>query len=450
MSTISTMDALADPRAAAPRRPARPPRPPVTRRAMRAVRLMHLLEWIAGRFNEAGIPVMALKGAALHLTLYRRAGEREMTDLDLIVRPDDLDRAMKLLEDLGCHRGEVAFREDFFPRYYYEIQYRAGSISPVNVDLHVRPFRVLRFCRFVPDDALWERAVPVAIGGATVLVPAPDDTLIHLAAHSALHGNALEKWLGDIDRWIRAKAIDWERFLATVKSWRLAAAVRSGIEAAEGVFGPALPGEVRGRLAAMRAGWRDRLALWHAPRDRDHLTRSILVNAVTTPGARFVLGYLRDVLLPGREYLGEWCTRHRCPWPGAALVLRYAWPIAERMPWIGSRLAGVEVRQSPVHGLGVFATRDIAAGEVIARYRGRRVDRDGTYVSSHADRTGASGRHEITGPLKYLNHSCRPNAELGGFRVRALVPIRAGQEITMSYGSDACDCDRAGGQRDGS
>jgi hypothetical protein len=417
---------------------------PATPPALRNIRIMHLLEWIAGKFNEAGIPIMAFKGAALYLTLYRRPDDREMTDLDLIVKPDDVDRAMKLLEDLGYHRGEAPFREDFFPRYYYEVQYRIGSIRPVSIDLHVRPFRVLRFSRFVPDDALWGRAVPVAIGKATVLVPAADDMLIHLAAHSAIHGNDQPKWLVDIDRWIRAHRheMDWERFLATVESWRLAGAVRSGIEAAQHLRGRACPAEILRRLTAMRTNWRDRLALWHAPRDRQHLTRSSLVNALTSPGIGFVLGYLRDVLVPDRKYLGEWCTRHRCPWPGGALVLRYFWPVVERVPHIGRWLSKVEARSSPVHGLGVFATRDIDQGEVIARYRGRPVDRDGIYVSSHADASGHEHRHEITGPLKYLNHSCRPNAELGGFRLKALVPIRAGHEITMDYGDDACDCDR--------
>ena len=70
------------------------------------------------------------------------------------------------------------------------------------------------------------------------------------------------------------------------------------------------------------------------------------------------------------------------------------------------------------------------------------VDSEGTYVSCHTDASGNKRHHEITGPLKYLNHSCRPNTELGGFRLKALVAIRAGQEITMSYGDDACDCDR--------
>ena len=34
----------------------------------------------------------------------------------------------------------------------------------------------------------------------------------------------------------------------------------------------------------------------------------------------------------------------------------------------------------------------------------------------------------------------------GRVRVKDLVPIRAGHEITMSYGDDACDCDREANQ----
>ena len=417
---------------------------PVTPQAMPNIRMMHLLEWIAGKFNEAGISIMVLKGGALFLTLYQRPDEREMTDLDVLLKPSDLERAQKLLEDLGYHRGEVPFREDFFPRYYYEVQYRIGSISPFNIDLHVRPFRVLRYSRFVPEDALWQRAVPIKLGKATVLVPSTEDMLIQMAAHSAIHSNDQIKWLEDIDGWIRAHgaALNWDRFLGTVESWRLAGAVQSGLEAAQRLLGPVCPAHVLRRLRSMPRNWRDRLALWHAPRDGKNMMASFLVNALTTPGLGFVLGYLRDVFLPDRTYLGEWSIRHRCPWPGAAVVLRYFWPLVERMPWIGRWITKVEVRSSRVHGLGVFATRDIEQGNVIARYRGRIVDREGTYVSYHTDASGNKRCHEITGALKYLNHSCRPNAELGGFRLKALVAIACGKEITMSYGDDACDCDR--------
>ncbi|MHC4272614.1 MAG: nucleotidyltransferase family protein, partial [Planctomycetota bacterium] len=101
--------------------------------------MMHLLERIAKAFNEAGVPLMALKGAALNLTLYRHPQDRPMVDLDLLVKPADSDRARAILEDVGCLRSDIVFREDFFPRYYYEIEYTAGSVDPVLIDLHVRP-----------------------------------------------------------------------------------------------------------------------------------------------------------------------------------------------------------------------------------------------------------------------------------------------------------------------
>lgn len=100
----------------------------------------------------------------------------------------------------------------------------------------------------------------------------------------------------------------------------------------------------------------------------------------------------------------------------------------------------IETQESRIHGQGVFATRDIKLGEVIARYHGKEADRGGMYVVPHKDRTGQTRRVELTGKLKFLNHSCRPQAELAGFELKALKPIQAGHEITIDYGKGACDC----------
>ena len=81
-----------------------------------------------------------------------------MGDLDLLVRPEHLNQLLDLLEDLGGLRSEPMFREDFFPRFYYEIQFRIGRVHPVTIDLHVRPLRPLRLACLMPDDALWSRS----------------------------------------------------------------------------------------------------------------------------------------------------------------------------------------------------------------------------------------------------------------------------------------------------
>jgi len=60
---------------------------------------------VARAFDETGIPLMLLKGAALQLLIYRRPYLRPMSDVDCMVQPEDLDRAVAVLSSLGCRRG---------------------------------------------------------------------------------------------------------------------------------------------------------------------------------------------------------------------------------------------------------------------------------------------------------------------------------------------------------
>ncbi|MEX2216249.1 MAG: nucleotidyltransferase family protein [Phycisphaeraceae bacterium] len=412
--------------------------------AARNIWMMHLLERIVRRFNEAGIAVMALKGAALNQTLYERPDERPMSDLDLLIHPEHLDQAHALLERAGCLRSQVLVREDFFPQYYYEIEYRGGQIQPVTIDLHVRPFRPLRYSRFVPDDALWARAEPVKLGRAEVFLPSPTDMLIHLAAHSSIHGNGQTRWLEDIRRWAqtRREVIDWDALIDTAAAWRLSLPVLAGLRRAEAELGSFCPDGVIDRLKKVRVNWRDRLALWHAPRDNAHLAMHTFVNVLTTPGLRFTLGYLRAVMLPGKAHMTEWYAGRHPGWLPIAYLVRCLWPVLGRVKRLWTRFQKVELRPSGVHGTGVFATRDLKEGELIARFHGRKVGRCGTYVTTMNDKKGRTAHYEITGRLRFLNHSCRPNARFDQFRLLALRPIRAGAELLIDYGPDACDCRR--------
>jgi hypothetical protein len=62
-------------------------------------RVERLAGLIDARARERGLPLVALKGAALHALGFYRAGERPMADLDLLVRESDLPAAARLLEE---------------------------------------------------------------------------------------------------------------------------------------------------------------------------------------------------------------------------------------------------------------------------------------------------------------------------------------------------------------
>ncbi|MCC6776546.1 MAG: SET domain-containing protein [Hyphomicrobiales bacterium] len=102
-------------------------------------------------------------------------------------------------------------------------------------------------------------------------------------------------------------------------------------------------------------------------------------------------------------------------------------------------------------GLGLFATETIERGGFIVEYKGRRI------THAEAARREARGarymfeldaRWTIDGSsrrnlARYVNHSCRPNAESdlenGKLILRAIKRIPSGQEITSDYGKEYFD-----------
>jgi SET domain-containing protein len=99
-------------------------------------------------------------------------------------------------------------------------------------------------------------------------------------------------------------------------------------------------------------------------------------------------------------------------------------------------------------GLGLFATAPIRKGSFILRYIGRRVSNDEAdeidnrylfELNSFWSIDGA-GRRNVA---RYINHSCRPNAEVYfvgySIKIRARRNIRPGEEIAYDYGRDHFD-----------
>jgi len=276
-----------------------------TRVAYDNVHAMHQTAALIEALNRARIPVMLLKGAALLKTVYEHPDLRPMSDVDLLVRPEHALRAVEVLQSAGCRRGVSLVREDFFPRFHYEVELLVPGLRPVRIDLHARPFRPLRLSRTIPDEALWEGAIAVHVGGAGAVVPRPESLFVHLATHAAFHGCARLVWLYDLVRLVRFNdgRLKWELILKTCRDWRLGAAVGESVGAAEGLLGPFVAAEFRSQLTAAPSSWRDRLALRQAPRDAQSPWRHVLVNLLCTPGMRFKLAYLWAMSAPDEGHL---------------------------------------------------------------------------------------------------------------------------------------------------
>ncbi len=91
----------------------------------------------------------------------------------------------------------------------------------------------------------------------------------------------------------------------------------------------------------------------------------------------------------------------------------------------------VEVKQSHIHGKGLFAKAKIRKGEVIGAIKPKPVKKDGPHVLWVTESEG----YKVDGPLKFINHCPKPNAcYYDDLTVVALKNINVGDEITHNYG----------------
>jgi uncharacterized protein len=123
----------------------------------------------------------------------------------------------------------------------------------------------------------------------------------------------------------------------------------------------------------------------------------------------------------------------------------------------------VEVRESRIDGQGAFAAEPIPAQRKIGEIRGESVSVDEARIrATRSERimiVELSPKRAIdftksADPMRYTNHSCRPNAQLvirnGRVEFYARRAIAVGEEITVDYGEThhdgklACRCGAPG------
>ena len=111
----------------------------------------------------------------------------------------------------------------------------------------------------------------------------------------------------------------------------------------------------------------------------------------------------------------------------------------------------IQTRRSGVHGRGVFALQDIAAGEVLVEYTGEIIswqeaqDRHPHDPSQpnhtfyfHVDEDRVIDANYGGNSARWINHSCDPNCFAderdGRIFITALRNIKAGEELNYDYG----------------
>lgn len=118
-----------------------------------------------------------------------------------------------------------------------------------------------------------------------------------------------------------------------------------------------------------------------------------------------------------------------------------------------TRNSRIVIRNSKVHGRGVYAARAIKAGERIVEYRGERIswreadrrppsdpdDPNHTFFFSLSDGKTVIDASVGGNAARFINHACDPNCESeesddGRVYIEAVRDIKAGEELNYDYG----------------
>lgn len=218
--------------------------------ATRNTLIYHRLTEVFDALRDAGIPVIALKGAHLAELVYGNVALRSLGDVDLLVRKSDLAGAAGTLEGIGYRPSQPFWIEATCATSHQLPPFIKAGGPMIEVHWTIEhpggPFRI-------DLDGLWQRAQPADINGSSVLVLSPEDLMLHLCLHACFHHRLTigPRALCDVAAVIRRDqgGLDWEQVAVRAREWGATKPVYLTLRLAREWVGAAVPPHVLDDLA---------------------------------------------------------------------------------------------------------------------------------------------------------------------------------------------------------
>jgi hypothetical protein len=183
-------------------------------------RIQQLLALIDSRARDDGVPLVALKGAALHAVGLYEAGERPMADVDLLAREEDMQRTARLLEALGFHETLVTWKHRVFEPNECRAPASFGEHADngMKIELHSRTKEILPVRAADVTQIVFPRLPHAGLNDYPSTAALLSHLLLHAAGAMSFHGIRLLH-LHDIAQ-LSARMIDadWDEFLGSEAS----------------------------------------------------------------------------------------------------------------------------------------------------------------------------------------------------------------------------------------
>ncbi len=177
--------------------------------------------------QSLGFELISIKGIALSILYYKDFGARVMSDLDLVVKPEDADVVLKILQENGWRdarsnklfvntKGLLIGTRDLF------------NSKGDNLDLHWKLFKETYEPKL--DLEIWKDKIPLQIGKVKIYTLNPTDHVLNILVHG-IEGNKIPsiRWIPDILVILEGEEINWDLLNKRAQERKLTPFVQEGI-----------------------------------------------------------------------------------------------------------------------------------------------------------------------------------------------------------------------------
>ena len=174
------------------------------------------LSTVLNKITEENIPVIVLKGLVVR-DFYPQPDQRTMSDADILVHKDDVEKVKQLLMDMG-----YIFLEDHKASHHIALVHHKYPVVELNWYLFKRDGFSNDLEHY--ERLIWKRAIKVNVGEAEVLSLSYEDLALHLCMHMAAHlastGFGVRQ-LCDLVLLVEKKGeeIDWNSFIMKARMY---------------------------------------------------------------------------------------------------------------------------------------------------------------------------------------------------------------------------------------
>lgn len=205
---------------------------------------------LASELKSNDIISIPLKGMSLAHTLYKDIAGRQSSDIDILIKEDDLPRAEGILEGLGYKSDLYGFSRQYWRRHQYHLIYSKKSEFgyPITVELHWALDYRRRYQQLV---SLWQRSHELVIADSPLVFLSKEDELFSFALHIRHFGKiSCIKNVCDVALLISRyrNSMDWDYIFRECRRSRLYSCLFFILEQARILLGLEIPANILGNL----------------------------------------------------------------------------------------------------------------------------------------------------------------------------------------------------------